>query len=230
MPKETKDQNNPPVPRGIARLDQAGPMTRDHYDHAAVALPETYRHGHGTVRFSQDWHATTPRRVTAKPQAQVLAEFFTSMLVLSAEFKYKPAIGVDNFLYFIGDRWELSLIPPDHWTEARQQGFAGTCRLLTDRTWTIAPSDNLTEDTAVADAVKRFYDGFRLALDTDGTLDDVLPFFAGKFSYHRRLNANALSRSIRATTTMTGDRDKPVREWALKLPSADALLLGGPSR
>ena len=79
---------------------------------------------------------------------------------------------------------------------------------------------------AVADAVRRFYDGFRAAMDTDGVLEDVLPFYAGKLAYYQRLNANALSRSIRASTTLSGDRDKPVREWALQLPSAEKLLLG----
>lgn len=207
-------------------LDDQGALTCRHYDDSAVALPETYAHGQGTVGFLMDWYATTPRAVARKPQRQVLAEFFTSMLVLSANFKYKPAVGAINFLYYIDGRWELSLIPPDQWTQARQDGFAGSCRLLADRTWTIEPSERLTEDTAVADAVRRFYDGFRLAMDTDGTLEDVLPFFAGKFSYYRRLNANALSRSLRATATMTGDRDKPAREWALQLPSPNQLLLG----
>ena len=148
------------------------------------------------------------------------------MLVLSAQFKYKPAIGTVNYLYYVDERWELSLIGPDEWTQSRRDGFAGTCRLLTDRTWTIEPSANLADDTPVADAVRRFYDGFRAAMDTDGVLEDVLPFYAGKLAYYQRLNANALSRSIRASTTLSGDRDKPVREWALQLPSAEKLLLG----
>lgn len=207
-------------------VDDMGEMAGRHYDDSAVALPETYAHGNGTVGFLMDWHASKPRGVIVKPQPQVLAEFFTSMLVLSAHFKYKPSIGTANYLYYIQERWELSLIPPDQWTAERQFGFAGACRMLADRTWTIQPSEQLAEDTPVADAVRRFYDGFRLAMDTDGTLEDVLPFFAGKFTYYRRLNANALSRSLRASATLSGERDKPAREWALALPSANTLLLG----
>ncbi|MEL6868328.1 MAG: hypothetical protein AAFO81_00880 [Pseudomonadota bacterium] len=226
MPKKTSaDATKPSTAIRPGTLDSQGELTCRHYDDSGVALPETYAHGQGTIGFLMDWYASMPRGVVSKPQPQVLAEFFTSMLILSAEFKYKPAIGANNYLYFIDERWELSLIPPEQWTQQRQDGYAGLCRLLTDRTWTIVPSGQLTEDTPVADAVRRFYDGFRLAMDTDGTLEDVLPFFAGKFSYYRRLNANALSRSIRAATTLSGDRNKPVREWALQLPSARQLLL-----
>ena len=57
-----------------------------------------------------DWYRSEPRAVVAKPRRQVLAEFFTSMLVLSAKFKYKPAEGVANYLYLAGDDWLLSLI------------------------------------------------------------------------------------------------------------------------
>ncbi|MEO0574956.1 MAG: DUF2452 domain-containing protein [Pseudomonadota bacterium] len=223
--KRKKDDTNTIALRP-GNVDQQGEMACRHYDDSAVALPETYAHGQGTVGFLMDWYASAPRGVVAKPQRQVLAEFFTSMLVLSAEFKYKPAIGTINYLYYVDGRWELSLISPEQWSEARQAGFAGVCRLLTDRTWTIVPSENLAEETPVADAVRRFYDGFRHAMDTDGTLEDVLPFFAGGLSYYRRLNANALSRSLRASATISGERDKPSREWLLQLPSASQLLLG----
>lgn len=207
-------------------LDAQGELTCRHYDHSAVALPETYAHGNGTVGFLQDWYASAPRGVVVKPQRQVLAEFFTSMLVLSAEFKYKPSIGTENYLYYVDGKWSLSLIAPDQWSEARQAGFAGSCTLLADRTWTIAPSDNLAGDAPVADAVRRFYEGFRHAMDSDGTLEDILPFYAGKLSYYRRLNANALSRSLRATVTIGDQRQIPNREWLLQLPRSGRRLLG----
>lgn len=219
-----KDANSVALRPG--NIDAQGEMACRHYDDSAVALPETYAHGQGTIGFLMDWYASAPRGVVAKPQQQVLAEFFTSMLVLSAQFKYKPAIGTTNYLYYVNARWELSLIPPEQWSDERRAGFAGICRLLRDRTWTIVPSENLANDTVVADAVRRFYDGFRMAMDTDGTLEDVLPFFAGGLSYYRRLNANALSRSLRATATLTGEREKPAREWLLELPSVSRLLLG----
>lgn len=226
MSKPSDKPSRSPTKVTPGDIDSLGPMTRRHYDDSAVALPATYADGQGTVGFLMDWYASTPRGVVSKPQPQVLAEFFTSMLILSAEFKYKPAIGVDNFLYYVDGRWELSLIAPEQWSEHRRNGFAGICRLLTDRTWTIQPSQRLREDSEVADAVRRFYEAFRATMDTDGTLEDVLPFFAGELSYYRRLNANALSRSLRATAIITGKREQSAREWALQLPSADRLLLG----
>ena len=62
-------------------------------------------------------------------------------------------------------------------------------------------------------------------MDTDGTLEDVLPFYAGKLSYYRRLNANALSRSLRATVTIGGQRAITNREWLLTLPRSGRRLL-----
>ena len=75
--------------------------------------------GKGLNGFMLDWYRTEPRGLVAKPRRQVLAEFFTSMLVLSAGFKYKPAVGVENYLYWVDDGWNLSLIAPDQWSGER---------------------------------------------------------------------------------------------------------------
>ncbi len=114
-----------------------GELTCRHYDDSGVALPETYAQGQGTVGFLMDWYASAPRGVVAKPQPQVLAEFFTAMLVLSAEFKYKPSVGTVNYLYYVDERWELSLIAPEQWSQSRRDGFAGVCRML------IAPQQDM---------------------------------------------------------------------------------------
>ena len=49
--------------------------------------------GKGLNGFLLDWYQSEPRGVVAKPRRQVLAEFFTFMLVLSATFKYRPVVG-----------------------------------------------------------------------------------------------------------------------------------------
>ena len=112
--------------------------------------------GKGLNGFLLDWYQSEPRGVVAKSQRQVLAEFFTSMLVLSAKFKYKPAIGVQNYLYLANGEWILSLIAPAEWSEERRGGFVGTCVLQRDMTWTITPSALLAEDNEVSAAVGRF--------------------------------------------------------------------------
>ena len=181
--------------------------------------------GKGLNGFLLDWYRTEPRGVVIKPQRQVLAEFFTSMLVLSAHFKHKPAVGVFNYLYFVDDKWSLSLIAPDEWSRERRAGFVGTCVLHPDMTWTITPSELVGEDNDVSAAISRFYDAFAETLDNDLTLEEILPFFVRRMPYWQRLHASALSRSIRGTITLGDQGSKKCRDWQALLPKFDASLL-----
>ncbi|MEE4160935.1 MAG: DUF2452 domain-containing protein [Woeseiaceae bacterium] len=192
---------------------------------SAVAERPINVDGKGLNGFLLDWYRSEPRGVVAKPQRQVLAEYFTSMLVLSAGFKYKPSIGTANYLYLVDGGWMLSLIAPHEWSEERRSGFVGTCTLQADMTWTIEPSENLAEDGPVSEAVARFYEAFAETLDTDLTLEEILPFYVGRMPYYQRLYANALSRSIRGTVTLGDQRDLRSRDWRLLLPAFDKALL-----
>ena len=186
--------------------------------------------GKGLNGFLLDWYRTEPRGVVIKPQRQVLAEFFTSMLELSARFKHKPAVGVLNYLYFVDDEWSLSLIAPDEWSRERRAGFVGTCVLHPDMTWTITPSDLVGEDNEVSAAIARFYDAFADTLVNDLTLEEILPFFVRRMPYWQRLHASALSRSIRGTITLGDQRSTKCRDWQALLPKFDASLLAHESQ
>lgn len=194
-------------------------------DRTVALMTDGNREGKGLNGFLLDWYQTEPRGVTAKPQRQVLAEFFTSMLVLSAKFKFKPVVGTTNYLYWVNDEWSLSLIAPDEWSSERRAGFAGTCFLQRDMTWTIMPSDLLAEENDVSDAVGRFYDAFVETLDTDLTLEETLPCYVGKMPYYQRLHASALSRSIHATVTLSDQTSIRCRDWQMLLPQLDRVLL-----
>ena len=185
--------------------------------------------GKGLNGFLLDWNQSAPKGVMAKTQRQVLAEFFTSMLVLSAAFKYRPAIGTANYLYWINGEWCLSLIAPHEWSDEKRASFAGTCVLQRDMTWTIVPSELLGEDNPVSDAIGRFYDAFAEMLDTDLTLEEVLPFYVGKLRYYQRLYANALSRSVRAAVILGDQAATSCRSWQALLPKRqnDLLSYGG---
>jgi hypothetical protein len=181
--------------------------------------------GKGASDFLSDWNSTQPRGVVAKTERQVLAELFTSMLVLSAAFKYRPVPGRRNYLYWIDGEWSLSLIAPNQWSDKRRSGFAGTCVLQADMTWTITPSDRVDGRGPVRDAMRRFYSGFADMLDTDFTLEEVLPFHVPELPYYQRLHANALSRSLFAAV-MRGDRaGRSGRAWMRQLPAATHALL-----
>ena len=158
--------------------------------------------GKGQSGLLLDWKMSEPRGVVAKPRRQVLAELFTSMLVLSAKFKFRPAVGRKNFLYWKKGEWLLSLIGPEEWSDEWRAGFVGTCVLQRDMTWTVTPSERLASNNPLSAALSKFYDAFARTLDTAHTLEEVLPFHVGGLPYYQRLYASALSRSLRATALL----------------------------
>ena len=121
--------------------------------------------GKGVSGLLSDWQTTLPLQVTAKPKRQILAELFTSMLVLSSSFRYRPAQGTDNYLYWINQQWSLSLIGPEEWSEQRRRAFVGTCTLQPDMTWTIAPAEALKDDDDALTEIRNLYAAFADSLD-----------------------------------------------------------------
>jgi hypothetical protein len=176
--------------------------------------------GKGVSGFLADWRATEPRGIVAKPQRQVLAELFTSMLVLSASFKYRPAPGVLNYLYWMDGQWSLSLIAPQQWSQQRRDNYVGMCMLHHDMTWTIDPSERLAKDSPVASAVRRYYVAFAEMLNTKQTLEEILPFHVGSLPYYQRLYAAALSRSVAGTLSRGEHTSISCRDWRKQLSNA----------
>ena len=181
--------------------------------------------GKGVNAFALDWQRSEPHGVVAKRRTQLMAEFFTSMLVLSSSFKFRPVAGTSYFLYQINDEWCLSLIDPDEWSEERRAAFAGTCMLQQDMTWTIEPSELLREKNPVSEAMARFYEAFANTLDTDRVLEDILPFFISEMPYYQRLYASGLSRSILASMTLGEQTKTSSNAWQTLLPNQGAILL-----
>ena len=181
--------------------------------------------GKGAHAFLADWQATAPRGVVAKPERQVLAELFTSMLVLSAAFKYQPVPGRANYLYWTDGQWSLSLIAPWEWSDKRRAGFVGTCILQRDMIWTIDPSDRLLDDTPVAGAIRRFLQGFVRMLDTDLTLEEILPTYVAGIPYYQRLYASAMSRSLHASMALGDQVSLRCRSWKMHVPRRQDELL-----
>ena len=61
-------------------------------------------------------------------------------------------------------------------------------------------------------------------LDTDLTLEEILPYYVSDLRYFQRLYASALSRSLRAALTRGDDTLKSCRQWRQQLPRADNVL------
>ena len=158
-----------------------------------------------------------PEKLAANPEAKCLQ--------LPAFPLPKPAVDVENYLYFVDGEWLLSLIAPEQWSERHKHGFVGTCVLHRDMTWTIEPSERVGEQNTVTDAIAGFYDAFAETLDSDLTLEDILPFYVRRMPYWQRLHASAMSRSLRGTVTLAGQRDIKCRHWQALLPKFDVSLL-----
>ncbi len=180
--------------------------------------------GKGLNGLLRDWRASEPNDVGAKTQHTIIAEFFTSMLILSAKFKFRPAVGTAYYLYWFNDDWSLSLIAPDEWSDERRAGFTGMCVLQRDMTWTIAPSERLAGESPASAAISRFYDAFVRKLDSDLALEDILPTYVSGLSYFQRLHAGALGRSLRATIALGDQGATSCRQWLLTLPRRQDLL------
>lgn len=180
--------------------------------------------GKGVSAFMLDWHQSQPYGVVAKPHRQLLAEFFTSMLVLSATFKFRPVVGKSYYLYWFNDEWSLSPIAPQQWSDQRRAAFAGICSLQQDMTWTIEPSEVLINKNPVSEAMSRFYEIFAATLDTDRMLVDVLPFYVDNMPYYQRLYASALSRSVNTSMQMGEQSDDDCQSWRTLLPDSGNLL------
>ena len=203
---------------GIVKQDQA-------HDRAVALQEEGNPEGKGVNGVLLDWSRSEPRDIVAKPQQQVLAELFTSILALSAAFKYRPVVERPNYLYWMDGQWSMSLIAPEEWCDARRAGFAGELVLQRDMTWTINPSDRLVDRKPVSDALREYYDAFVNTLDTDRTLEEILPFHVRTLPYYQRLYASALSRSMRAAVDLGGQASISCRKWRALLPQQGHVLL-----
>jgi hypothetical protein len=182
--------------------------------------------GKGLVGFLLDWDYSSPQAVVTKRPARLLADYFTSLLVLSAAFKFKPVFNKDYFLYREDSDWRLSLVSPDEWgSEKKRQAFVGTCVLHDDSTWSIRPSENLGVPGPVTEALAAFYEGFLQKLNSTQPLEADLPVYEGHLPYYQRLFAAALSRSIRTSMTRGGQLEVGARDWLRHLPGDAKRLL-----
>ncbi len=174
--------------------------------------------GKGVIGLLADWDQSRPRGTVAKPAAQLLADYFTSILVLSASFKFKPVVGQVYYLYRLETEWSLSLIAPKEWTNTRRQAYVGKCELHPDMTWTISPSNELADRPSTVAAITVFHEALVEKLQSDLPLENLLPTYVAEFPYYQRLFASALSRSLRTSMTMGGQLSTPAYDWLQALP------------
>ena len=153
--------------------------------------------GKGAVAVLADWQATRPRELSDKAPSALLRDWFTSALVLSASFRFRPAVGQAYYLYSRRGEWRLSLIAPDEWGQRDAGACLGRCELRPDMTWHLEAADDLDRQPELLAELEQLIESFTEQLGDDGALADQLPGYRRDLPYHQRMLATALGASLR---------------------------------
>lgn len=168
--------------------------------------------GKGLVAVLADWQETRPQDLIDKSPSVLLRDWFTSALVLSASFRFRPAVGQTYFLYSRKGDWHLSLVGPQEWGGRDAGSCLGSCELRPDMTWSLVPSADLDTQPELLAELQRLIEGFTEQLGDDASLADQLPGYRRDLPYHQRMLATALGASLRASVDRSDRLLAPVRE------------------
>ena len=172
--------------------------------------------GKGNVCVLDDLHACKPSNVHSKSFHQWLADFFTSMLILSAKYSIKPIAGKDYYLYIKNNELKLSLIEPNAWKSFNPGIYFATCMLHQDMSWSIKPKQGWQKDPTLFSTIQNYQVAFLKGVNDEIPIVEKLPFFIEQLLYYQRLGANALARSLK-------------QSLEIKLGKKESLLLSGKS-
>ena len=154
--------------------------------------------GKGIVGVVADLQQQISRHVAAKDHSQILADYFTSSIVLIAEYSFKPVIGVAYYLYFRDGKWSLSLIEPEAWTSLPGLFFA-RCLLNEDRTWCLQTIADWQNSSLLTVEIERLQADFIASLNNEHSFLEQLPYYQSNLNYFQRLGAYALAHSLQCS-------------------------------
>jgi hypothetical protein len=160
--------------------------------------------GKGLVPLLRDWQTVQPALCGQRAAVDFLRDYCVSSLVLAAQFRFKPVVGVPYFLYCGQQGWMLSLVGPDEWGQRLPGEYLARCRLRADMTWALEAAA-LDEHSPALASARRFIRGFVDTLSGQESIADHLPFYARELPYYRRLLATALASSLQRSLPHTGD-------------------------
>ena len=159
--------------------------------------------GKGTDLLVNHWY---PQPVLAeKPAKQIVIDYFSSSLVLSASFSFKPVVNKNYHLYWWNEELRMSLIEPEKLLR-KSVSFIGSCSLKEDLTWNITFHHTLS--TAARHHLQAFYEGFEQHMQSGRPLSELFPSFIDSLPYYRRLFASGLSKSLGISLAHLGLQDK----------------------
>ncbi len=153
--------------------------------------------GKGIAGVVNDLHAYTPLHVSAKSFNQWLADYFSSLLVLSAQYKFKPVVGNCYYLYLKDGHWKLSLIEPQAWHSQNSGIYFASCEMHLDMSWSVEPCNDWEDHELLSKTVKKLQYEFLQSMKNENPIVGRLPFYFEQLPYYQRLGANALARSLK---------------------------------
>lgn len=152
--------------------------------------------GKASLAILNDLQSFTPVNVKSKDIPRWLTDLFTSLLVLSAKFSFKPVMNKEYYMYFNDDQWQLSLIEPQAWKDCPYIFFA-TCRLHEDKSWSITPTNHWEDNHCLRERINEMRQAFFDTINTDEPVINSLPYYADHLPYHQRVAANGLAKSLK---------------------------------
>lgn len=192
--------------------------------------------GKGLVSVLTHMGQMQPSHITAKTAKAWWADYFTSVLVLNAEFSFQPKQNQSYYLYLHDSRWKLSLIEPQDWCQKKDDSnqsnnsriFFARCHLNSDMTWTLEPEANALEDKRIQQALKEFQRQFVADKDSEQSISAQLPFFIESLPFYRKLGATALAKSLQSsyeqTQQLNDGRGQAMQNWFLPLQNQTLML------
>ena len=181
--------------------------------------------GKGLVPLLDAWQSLQPVAVAPKPAPRLLADYLVSLLVLSAEFSFKPVPGKPYYLYWREGGWRLSLISPAQWGLRHPGECLGECQLGFDMTWRLIPQQGPAFSAEIQCAIEQFTTLFGEQLTGADTLEDILPFYVRQLPFYRRLLATGLAASLLHSIRASGQMGHSGRVWLQRAPGGLPQLL-----
>ncbi|CAA0079446.1 Uncharacterised protein [BD1-7 clade bacterium] len=182
--------------------------------------------GKGQTPVIGAWQSAQPQTTMRKTPQHMVQQYYVSLLVLSAHFRFKPVKGNTYWLYLNNERWHLSLIAPTE--NPRLDHCLGRCELRNDMTWSLDIQPDALATPALKGALQRFHTDFFDWLDQDQAFDEQLPVYAEQLPFYARLAAAGLSKSVILSSDIKHLKSSS-REWLAMLPQAPLLSVDSDS-
>lgn len=181
--------------------------------------------GKGLVPVLDAWQSVQPEGVAAKSAPRLLADYLVSLLVLSAEFSFKPVPGNPYYLYWQEEQWLLSMISPQEWGQRQPGECLGECLLGFDMTWHLVPESGQAMSDGLQEEIRQFSARFGEQLASSQPLEETLPFYVRQLPFYRRLLATGLASSLQSSIKSGGQLGHSGRSWLQQAASDMPQLL-----